>query len=84
MSGSYPYGFAGWFVVDIRLLIFTVVVSLLVTVGTMSMISKGRKRKELLKTGVFFFVASVVFNILILNTVFDYPVFRIESFFPFP
>lgn len=84
MSGSYPYGFAGWFVVDIRLLVFTVVVSLLVTVGTMSMLSRGKKRNELLKTGGLFFIASVVFNVLILNTVFDYPVFRIESFFPFP
>ena len=84
MSGSNPYGYAGWFVIDFRLLLFTIVISLLVTVGTMSILSKGRTRNELLKMGVLFFIASVVFNVIVLNTVFQYPVFRIESFFPFP
>ena len=84
MSGSYPYGYAGWFVIDMRLLLFAVAVSLLVTLGTMSMLSRGRDRNELLKIGVLFFLASVVFNVVVLNLVLDYPVFRIESFFPFP
>ena len=84
MSGSYPYGYAGWFVIDMRLLLFAVAVSLLVTLGTVSVLSRGRNRKELLKIGALFFLASVVFNVVMLNLVMDYPVFRIESFFPFP
>ena len=84
MSGSYPYGYAGWFVIDMRLLLFAIAVSLLVTLGTVSMLSRGRDRNELLKIGTLFFLASVVFNVVVLNLVLDYPVFRIESFFPFP
>ena len=84
MSGSYPYGYAGWFVIDMRLLLFAIAVSLFVTLGTVSILSRGRDRNELLKIGTLFFLASVVFNVIVLNFVLDYPVFRIESFFPFP
>ena len=77
-------GYAGWFVLDARLLLFSIGFSLLFTLGTVSLLSKGRERHEIVRLGWRFFLSSLVLNIVLMNLVFDYPVFRIESFFAFP
>ena len=83
MSGSYPYGYAGWFVLDVRLLILTAVTSFLFAVGTALLVGKDREIRERVLFGVgisSWLSPSMIF----LQLVFSTPIFRIEAFFPFP
>ena len=84
MIGSFAYGYAGWFVLDVRLLLFVVFLSAFFSLGTASLLSRDKSRSVFFRTGWVLFGLSLVINILMLNVVFDYPVFRIESFFPIP
>ena len=84
MIGSFAYGYAGWFVLDVRLLIFVFFLSALFALGTASLLTRDKPRSSFFKTGWLLFGVSLVLNIFMLNVFFDYPVFRIESFFPIP
>ena len=84
MNGSYPHGYAGWFVLDVRLLILTAVTSLLFAVGTTLLVGKGREVRERIWFGVRYFFFAFTINIVFLQLVFSTPIFRIEAFFPFP
>ncbi len=84
MSGNNPYAYAGWFVVDARLLGFILLFSLFLTVGTLAIMFRDKTRSELAYIGAGLYSATVVVTILLLNSILRYPVFRIESFFPFP
>ena len=84
MSGQNPYGYAGWFVLDVRLLVFVLVISFLLTTGTLALFFRGKRWHEYLSVGFGFYVTLVGLLIVVFNWVVDYPVFRIESFFSFP
>ena len=84
MSGSYPYGYAGWFVLDVRLLILTAVTSFLFAVGTALLVGKDREIRERVLFGVRYFFLAFAINVIFLQLVFSTPIFRIEAFFPFP
>ena len=83
MSGN-PYAYAGWFVVDARLLGFILLFSLFLTVGTLAIFARDKTRKQLVSIGAGLYAVTVIVTVLLLNGILRYPVFRIESFFPFP
>ena len=82
--GSFSYGYAGWFVLDLRLLIFVLILSALVSIGTASLLCRDRPRGYFVRAGWVLFGLSLFLNIFMLSVFFDYPVFRIESFFSIP
>ena len=82
--GSFSNGYAGWFVLDLRLLIFVLILSALVSIGTASLLSRDRSRRYFIRAGWVLFGLSLFLNIFMLSVFFDYPVFRIESFFSIP
>ena len=84
MISSFAYGYAGWFVLDVRLLLFVVFLSALVSLGTAGLLTRDKPRSSFMKTVWLLFGVSLLLNILMLNVFFDYPVFRIESFFSIP
>lgn len=84
MMGSFSYGYAGWFVLDLRLLIFVLILSALVSIGTASLLCRDRPRGYFVRAGWVLFGLSLFLNIFMLSVFFDYPVFRIESFFSIP
>ncbi|NUN12782.1 MAG: hypothetical protein HUU55_04020 [Myxococcales bacterium] len=84
MSQGNPYLYAGWFVVDVRLLSFVLGVSLLLTVGTVAMFFRGKTWRDYLAVGLVIYFLAVTVLIVLLNGLANYPVFRIESMFNFP
>lgn len=83
MNGFYAHGYAGWFVLDIRTLAFVLAFSLLMTLGTVGVLSPGKTRGELIQIGLGLYAVTVIVTVFFFNSVLNYPVFRIESFFPF-
>ena len=84
MTSANPYGWAGWFVLDARLLVFVLVVSAALTVGTIALFFRGRGRSEIAGVGLGLYVFIVAVLIVFFNHLAGYPVFRVESIFPFP
>lgn len=84
MNHGNPYLYAGWFVVDVRLLSFVLAVCLLLTVGTLAMFFRGRTWRDYLAIGLVVYVLATTVLIVLLNSLANYPVFRIESVFSFP
>ena len=76
--------YAGWFVVDVRLLGFVVLISVFLTLGVLALFFRGRRWHEYLSAFVSIFVLVLVVTVLIFNKIASYPVFLIEEMFPFP
>lgn len=73
--------YAAWVAVDLRLLLFVVLISLLGATGTTLLFA--RRRDPLQTTATFLVAFTVLFAVLVLvfNTLASYPVFSIQSFF---
>jgi hypothetical protein len=76
--------YAGWFVVDLRLLIFVVLISLFITLGIIALTLKGKRWYEYAIAFSSLFMVLLLVTILIFNHAADYPVLLIEEIFPFP
>jgi len=79
-----PYTYAGWFVVDIRLMIFVVLISLFTALGIMALTFKGKHWHEYVTFFLSVFVGVLFIAIAVFNAVASYPVFRVEEFFKLP
>ena len=76
--------YAGWFVVDTRLLLFVGLISIFLTASIITLFIRKRRWHEYVTIFFAMQALSFVLLMLVLNLIADYPVFRIESFFPFP
>lgn len=76
--------YAAWVAIDLRLLIFIVLISALTAIGICAFFVRYRSRIELAAAFLLAFVASFFVLVLIFNQIAHYPVFVIESMFPFP
>ena len=76
--------YGAWVAIDLRLLIFVVLISILASVGITLLSAKRRNWVEYSALAIVSFTGTFVAFILILNSLADYPVFAIRSFFPFP
>ena len=82
MSNGHTY--AGWFVVDVRLLGFVLLISAFLTLGIIALFFRGRRWHEYVTGFVTIFIAVLVVSVLVFNRIASYPVFLIEAMFPFP
>lgn len=82
MQSDNPYVYVGWFVVDLRLVLFVAGVSLLGTMGTLALFVARRRWHEMLAFGVALFVAAFVVLSTVLAVLVDRAPLLIESFFP--
>ena len=76
--------YAGWIVVDVRLLAFVLMISLFLVVSIISLLIRGRRWHEYVTLFVALYTLSVAVILIIFNWIAQYPVFRIETMFPFP
>lgn len=84
MDEGNAYAYAGWIVLDARLLTFVLVISFLLTTGTLALFFRGKRWYDYVSAGFALYITLVTVLIIFLNWVIQYPVFRVESFFPFP
>ena len=76
--------YAAWVALDLRLLLFLVLIAALGGMGIAAMFVKHDRVTEHAATFLLAFVALLIVLIIIFNAIAHYPVFVIESFFPFP
>ena len=76
--------YAAWVAIDLRLFIFVLLISLLTAVGITLVVVKRRKWTDYAAMFIVSFVSAMLVFLLIFNLIASYPVFVIESVFPFP
>ena len=76
--------YAAWVAVDLRLLFFLVFISVLSAMGICLILVRQRDLLRLSATFVVAFTVSLALLITVFNVIAHYPVFQIQSFFPFP
>ena len=76
--------YAGWFVLDVRLLAFVVLISVFLTLGILALFFRGRRWHEYATAFVGIFLLVLAVTLLVFNRILSYPVFAIEDLFPFP
>lgn len=84
MSEPNPYHYAAWVVLDLRLLLFVVLISLFLTSGLLAVLYRGRRWQDYVTTGAATYILVLTTLIVVFNLVARYPIFRVESFFQFP
>ncbi|MDP6945091.1 MAG: hypothetical protein QF464_13160 [Myxococcota bacterium] len=76
--------YAAWIALDLRLLLFLMFISLLASFGVCLIMTTRRDWLRLAAMFLVSYVAILSLLITIFNVVAHYPVFKVESFFPFP
>ena len=81
---DHTWHYAGWVSVDLRLLLFLMMLSVVGSLGITAIVARDRSRAEIGATWLLFFVALLTLLVLLFNHIAAYPVFAVEAFFPFP
>jgi hypothetical protein len=81
---DHTWHYAGWVSVDVRLLLFLVMLSVVGSLGITAIVARDRSRAEIGATWLLFGVTLLAILILMFNHIAAYPVFAVEAFFPFP
>ena len=76
--------YAAWIAVDLRLLFFLMFVALLSAVGVCLILVRDRDITRLLATFFLAYLAALSLLVMTFNLIAHYPVFQVQSFFPFP
>lgn len=76
--------YAAWVAVDLRLLLFLMFTSLLGAFGVCLILVRKRDLAVFTATFIVAYALSLGLLILTFNTIAHYPVFQVQSFFPFP
>lgn len=76
--------YAGWIVLDLRLLVFVILISLFLTVSVITLFVRGRRWHEYVTIFLAVYAIAFVLILLIFNLIARYPVLRVEALFPFP
>ncbi|MGM0574427.1 MAG: hypothetical protein ACQEXJ_01660 [Myxococcota bacterium] len=84
LAAADGWRYAAWVAVDLRLLLFLVLVSALGATGTCILFVRRRHPLHLAAAFIVSFVALFAALVLIFNGIAHYPVFVVERFFPFP
>lgn len=84
MNEPHPYHYAAWVVLDLRLLVFVVLIALFMTSGLLAVLYRGRKWHQYASVGTAVYICLLALLVVIFNVVASYPVFRVEAFFRFP
>ena len=81
---SEGWQYAAWVAVDLRLLLFLLFISLLSAFGVCLIVVRKRDWTKFAATFIVAYGLSLSALILIFNVIAHYPVFQVQSFFPFP
>lgn len=84
LAATESWHYAAWVAVDLRLLIFVIVIAALAAVGVCALFVRGRRVIEYAATFIVSFTLAALICLLLFNEVADYPVFVVESVFQFP
>ncbi len=76
--------YAGWIVLDLRMIIFILLISLFLTTSIVTMFVRNRAWHEYMTIFVALYSLAVVLQVVVLNVLLSQPVLRIEALFPFP
>lgn len=76
--------YAAWVAVDLRLLLFLALISTLGATGVCILFIRRRRAMDVASAFLLSFVGIFATLLLVFNSIAHYPVFRVESFFPFP
>lgn len=76
--------YAAWVAVDLRLLFFLMFVALLGALGVCLILVRQRDVARLAATFIIAYTVSLGLLIMVFNLIAHYPVFQVQSFFPFP
>lgn len=76
--------YAAWVAFDLRLLLFLILIAALGAMGIAAMFVRHDRLSEHLATFIVSFAVLFIVLVLVFNTIAHYPVFVVESFFPFP
>ena len=81
---DHSWHYAGWVVLDLRLLLFLVALAVVGSVGVCLVLVKPWRWMQALATFIVAFSGVLTALILVFNGIAGYPVFVIERFFLFP
>lgn len=81
---SEGWQYAAWVAVDLRLLLFLMFVSLLAAIGVCLILVRTRDWSKVIATFIVSFTLALGALITVFNVIAHYPVFQVQSFFPFP
>lgn len=76
--------YAAWVSVDLRLLVFVILIAALAAAGVSAILVRGRHVRDHLAVFVLAFAGIFALALLVFNEIAHYPVFVVEAFFPFP
>lgn len=83
-AASSGWHYAAWVAVDLRLLIFILLIAALTGAGVAALVVKRRRVWDYAAVFITTFAVTLLVCLLIFNEIAQYPVFVIESFFQFP
>ncbi|MFT5430088.1 MAG: hypothetical protein ACI9OJ_000761 [Myxococcota bacterium] len=76
--------YAAWVVLDLRLMIFVILISLFMTLGIVALFFRGRRWHEYATASFSLFIVILIVTIVVFNSIAAYPVFLVEDIFQFP
>ena len=76
--------YAGWIVLDLRLLMFVLLAALFLTVSGMALFARGRSWHGYISIFVAGYSVCLLVFLFVFNVIVGYPVFRVDALFPFP
>ena len=83
-SNSDGWHYAAWVSFDLRLFLLVVLIALLTAGGLCALLVRGRKLVEFVAAFIVSFTLTFLIVLVIFNEIAHYPVFVVESMFPFP
>lgn len=84
LAESSGWHYAAWVAIDLRLLIFVVLIAALTAAGIAAMVVKTRSKRDFLAIFTIAFALTFAVALLVFNEIAHHPVFVVEAFFPFP
>ncbi len=83
-EADHSWHYAAWVSVDVRLLVFVILIAALTAAGVSAIIVKSRHLRDYLAIFVIAFALAFAVALLVFNEIAHHPVFVVEAFFPFP
>ncbi len=83
-KGGGGWQYAAWVALDLRLLLFLALISALGSIGVCIILVRRQRWVDMTAAFIVTFTVTLTLLIVVFNGIAHYPVFVVESFFPFP
>lgn len=83
-EGGSGWQYAAWVALDLRLLLFLALISALGSLGVCIILVRRQRWVEMTAAFIVTFGLMLTVLVMLFNSIAHYPVFVVESFFPFP